>query len=195
MNGKHTSRRRSGTERGESERTSAGARRRRAERFASATVGGALVVDGLRRRSLSGTAIALVGGGLLVGGLRGTSRLTQALGPRTVDRDERDGTGAPEASRSVTVDRPADELHDVWRDPEKLSTILGHVADVTPLDGDRFRWSVDGPFGREISWETHVVDEEPGERLRWATPSDAMLPNGGSGRTHTARAPSPLPTG
>jgi uncharacterized membrane protein len=45
---------------------------------------------------------------------------------------------------------------------------------------------VEGPYGRTVSWETRVVEEEPGEFIRWETPVDAMLPCRGSVRLRPA---------
>ena len=156
----------------------------RVERAASAVIGGALLVRGLGRRSLRGTAAALVGGWLVVRALRGDTRIGRVLRSRFASRggedDRAEPAGPTEVSRSVIVGKPADELYEAWRDPETFSRIMGHFAEVTSSDEDRFRWTVEGPRGQDVSWETRIVEEEPGESLRWETPEDAMLPNRGS---------------
>jgi len=134
--------------------------------------------------------MALAGAGLAARGLGagsgsdrpGGSRTRREVGIEGWDETDR-GT---EATRSITVDAAAEELHELWRDPERLSEVMGHFADVTELGEDRYHWRVDGPRGREFTWETHVVEDDPGERIRWETPADATVPNEGSIRFQPA---------
>jgi len=160
------------------------------KRTAVGALGTALVVDGLRQRSLGGTATALAGGWLLARALGGTDGIRRVLSSETgVGRRGAhwtESSDATAASRSITIGKPADELYEVWRDPEQLSRIVGPFVEVTAVDEDRIRWTVDAPHGREIAWETSFVAEDPGELLRWKTPSDASLPNEGSIRFRPA---------
>lgn len=162
----------------------------RVKRAIPAVVGGALLVRGLRRRSLRGAATALVGGWLLARALGGNTRVERTLRSLTeIDRGKADRTEAADAtavSRSITVGRPADELYEAWRDSEQFSQVMGHFAEVTSPDEDRYRWTVHGPRGRDVSWETRIVEAEPGEFLRWETPAGATVPNEGSVRFRPA---------
>ena len=159
-------------------------KRGRLRRAVSLGVGGALLVRGVRRRSLAGTAGALLGGVLVARELGGTARLREALGVgRSGERSGAGGTAidAPTAAtRSITIDRPAGDLYDHWRDSELLSRMLGDVVEITALDDDRFRWTIDGPAGKDVSWETYLIESTPGERLRWESYPDAVLPNEGT---------------
>jgi len=168
--------------------------RRSAARALAAVAGGVLLVRGLRGRPEHSGATALLGAALLLGAAvdaalrpaggradRGTpdpsatdaEPSADASGGAEAIRADRAGTAS--ASRSVTVGAPAEELYELWRDPEAFSRTMGHVADVTTSDGERYGWTTTGPGGREFSWETVVVDAEPGERLTWATTA-ATLP-------------------
>ncbi|TYL39152.1 cyclase [Natronococcus pandeyae] len=175
----------SADEQSEAERIPAGQRSRtnvsRWERAASAALGGALLVRGLRRRSLDGAASAVAGAGLLYRGVRGHSRLYQALGITTADgHTELDGSatsGEPSVKRSITVGRPADELDEFWREPERLSRILGDFAAVSGLDGDTHQWHVRGPLDRRVEWQTEIVEDRPGELLRWESLDGAVVPH------------------
>lgn len=158
------------------------------KRAASGALGGVLVARGLRRRSLRGTATALAGGWLLSRALGGSDRVREAVRSRTGGEGARGRTtaGVTAATRSVTVDRPADELHEMWRDPERLASVVDRFAEVTPRGSDGLHWKMDGPYGRELSWETRVTEEAHGEFIRWETPADAMLPSEGSVRFRPA---------
>jgi uncharacterized membrane protein len=79
--------------------------------------------------------------------------------------------------RSVTVDEAPDELQEYWHEPDHLSKIMGEFAQVTPKDDDQLHWRLDGPMGKSISWDTRVVEDEPGEVLRWETVEGTYLPS------------------
>lgn len=143
----------------------------RGRRAATGILGGILVVSGLGQRSVRGLAMAAVGGVLVV----------RALGERgrpVRSRRDQDGAGEPTTvTRSILVDADAADLYETWRDPEQLSRIVGHFADVFAPDEDRLRWTVQAPRDRQLTWETRVVAAEPGRRVTWRTPEDATVPN------------------
>lgn len=152
----------------------------RVTRLAAAILGGALLALGLRRRSLGGAATALAGGWVLY----------RTFGA-SAGRHRRDARALAElmvAERSITIGKPADELHRLWRDPERLSQVMGRFAGVTSAGEDRLQWSLRGPLGRTLSWETEVVEEQPGEFLRWASVEGAPVVSEGSIRLRPAPA-------
>jgi uncharacterized membrane protein len=89
-------------------------------------------------------------------------------------------------SRSATIGKPADEHYETWRDPDVFTQILGHFAEITAIGEDRYHWTVHGPAGTDFSWETRLVEAEPGEVIRWETPDDVSVPNSGSVRFRPA---------
>ena len=150
------------------------------ERTATAAVGATLLALGLRRRSWLGAATALAGGWLL---FRGLSR-ERPLG-RASAADTEETAGAAETERSITVGRSAEELHDLWRDPDTAASVFGEFVEVTAPSEDRRRWSVSGPFGRTVTWETRVTEDRHGESIRWES-VDAAVPSEGSIRFRPA---------
>lgn len=126
--------------------------------------------------------MVLAGGWLVSRALGDDSRLTRTLrsgtpfdGGRTGSR----GTDGPTVTRSITIDRPANELYETWRDPYYFSKMMGHVGEVTAPDRDRFHWTVHGPRNRNVEWETRIVEKIEGEYLRWETTEGATVPNEG----------------
>ena len=133
-------------------------------RIVAGVVGGALVISGLRRRSAVGVILALVGGWVLyrvAGGQRGGPRTDS--GPWGIDEPTDDST----ITGTVTIGRPPDEVAEILRDPDRLGSIVGDVAEVTATGEDRHEWTVSGPAGRSLSWEMELVDDEPDDHLRW----------------------------
>ncbi len=95
------------------------------------------------------------------------------------DREESE-IDSPSVERSVTVGKPADELHERWRDPETLTRVFGDRVSVTSAGDDRLHWSLDGPFGQSIEWDAEIVADRTGELLRWESVAGATLPSVGS---------------
>lgn len=162
----------------------------RGKRLATAAAGSVLLTVGLRRRSLSGTLLALGGGWLVARGISGSGRPVRALGSMLSEKRARDETGvpadAPAVKRSITVGAPADELSEYWRDPEQLTRLVGSVADVTDAGEDRHRWEVQPPRGPNVAWETEIVEDRPGELLRWESVEGATIATEGTVRFRPA---------
>ena len=141
-------------------------RRSGGRRTATTALGATLVALGLKRRSLGGTILVLAGGWLLY---------------RTVGQQRsRQLAGETQVSRSITVGRPADELYDLWSDQETLTQLVGEFAEVTTLGEDQLRWTARGPLGWSPSWDIQIVEDRPGESLRWESLEGAEIPNGGA---------------
>jgi uncharacterized membrane protein len=71
-----------------------------------------------------------------------------------------------EVERSITVRQPPEVLYAYFRDPRHLRTIMGSFIDVSG-EGAHLHWTLDGPLGKKLTWETTFVEERPGELLRW----------------------------
>ncbi|WP_408957066.1 SRPBCC family protein [Natrinema sp. 74] len=161
-------------------------------RLAAATVGGTLLVLGLRRRSLGGAAAALTGGWLVYRGLVGGQQRAETVdsGPASEAgrAAEMDASGAVATTRSVTIGQPADEVYERWRDPEAMTRIYRDLVDVTAESEDRWHWTASGPLGASVSWTTHVIEDRPGEVLRWESLEDAPVASEGAVRFREAPA-------
>ena len=82
-------------------------------------------------------------------------------------------------AESVTIARPARELYDFWRDPTNLTQVMENIVSIERLDANRSRWTVKAPLGREVSWESVVTEERPGESITWQSAKDADVVNSG----------------
>lgn len=160
------------------------------ERVGSVALGGLLMLLGLHNRSVGGVATAVAGGALLYRGMTGQCRVYRALGVNTADRGTRAPAGAPAAAtdvaRSITIDKPADELHRIWREPATLPQVMRHFAEVTVKDEHHAHWKVRGPGGRSLEWDSQVVEDRPGELLRWESAEGADVRNEGTLRFRPA---------
>ncbi|MEW6296759.1 MAG: SRPBCC family protein [Thermodesulfobacteriota bacterium] len=87
---------------------------------------------------------------------------------------------AAEYATSITVGKSADELYRFWREPQSLSRIMGHFAEVTAAGAGRTHWVVRAPLGQSLEWDAQVVEDRPGELLRWESLAGAQLPTAGA---------------
>lgn len=149
---------------------------------ASALLAGTLMSLGLRRRSLGGTVVALASGALLYKGIQ-SRRHTPSLPARAKGHappsDEASRAHATEVERTLTVGRPAEELYRLWREPDTLGRIMGHFADVKSMSADDWHWKFHGPLGRELEWDSRVVEDRAPEFLRWEAAASSTLESQG----------------
>jgi uncharacterized membrane protein len=85
--------------------------------------------------------------------------------------------------RTMTVERPPDEVYREWRDLERLPHLLSSpLASVTRSGPGRTRWVVTGPAGVRLAWEAELTADEPGRLLAWRSVGEADVDIGGSVR-------------
>ena len=82
-------------------------------------------------------------------------------------------------AEAVTIARPAHEVYDFWRDPANLVQVMENVRSIERIDDTRSRWTVKGPAGREVSWESVITHDEPGRALTWQSAEGADIANSG----------------
>lgn len=157
-------------------------------RVGATVVAGGLLALVLRRRSLGAAAVATVGGWLSYRLLGDGGSPERASGGDT-SRDGRtaDATGtggtvdtetsgdAVTASGSITIGHSPEELSGALRDADRLDRVVGPVAEVTEVEGNRHRYTVDGPLDLGRSWEMRLTDDRPGEFVRWASDDGSAI--------------------
>ena len=155
-----------------------------AERMISAIGGGALAVYGLSRGTLGGLCLAGIGGCLLYRGLSGHCDMYGALGVNTADESApmtsvEAGSGC-KVEKSVTINRPADDLYLYWMNFENLPNIMSHLKSVTKIDGRRSRWVAKAPLGMTVEWEAEVHTARPNELISWRSLPGSTVDTAGS---------------
>lgn len=91
-------------------------------------------------------------------------------------------TAAPDRklfAEAVTINCPPRELYDFWRNPENLVHVMDNIRSIVPIDENRSRWTVKAPAGREVSWESVITKDVPGEELYWQSAEGADVANSG----------------
>ena len=118
------------------------------------------------------------------------SAAEQMDAPATAARDsdvraEEAGRGEKSVTAAVvTIAKPARELYDFWRDFANLVQVMENVDAITVEGPDRSTWSVKGPSGRTISWESIVTEDRPGETIAWQSVEGSQVRNSGRVEFH-----------
>jgi uncharacterized membrane protein len=157
------------------------------ERIASVAGGAALAAFGVSRRTPAGLTLAMTSGIFMYRGIRGRDPLYKLLGINTAK-----GTAGPRASvrhlegikveRAVTIERPAAELFQFWRNFSNLPRFMQHLEAVEVLDARRSHWIARAPAGRTVAWDAEILTEQPNELIGWRSLPGADVPNAGSVR-------------
>lgn len=82
-------------------------------------------------------------------------------------------------AEAVTINRPAQDLYEFWRDPTNLVQVMDNIKSIEPIDRDRSRWTVKAPAGSEVSWESVVTNDVPGKEITWQSAEGADVANSG----------------
>jgi uncharacterized membrane protein len=84
------------------------------------------------------------------------------------------------AVAAVTIDRPARDLYDFWRNFENLARVFDNIIAIKTLDEQRSHWRVKSAGGdRPFEWVARVVEDQPGERIAWESEVGAEIANSG----------------
>jgi len=151
------------------------------ERVLSLVGGGLLTLYGLSRRSPAGILLLGLGGYLAYRGVTGHDPVFRAIG---LDRSGAGSQPAPVViTETLTVNKPSEELYAFWRDFEHLPQFMKHVKSVRHLDERTSMWEAGLPkSSRTIKWRAEVIDEKPGEYIRWRSLDRSDVYNAGEVR-------------
>jgi len=157
-----------------------------AERIASGIAGAALTTFAVaRKRDAGAAALALAGGYLLYRGLTGHCHGYSLLRTGTAGTSDSETAVIPhgqgvKVEKSVTIDRPIDDLFSYWRNFENLPQFMKHLESVTVIDEKRSHWVAKAPFGKTVAWDAEIINERPNEMIAWHSTEPADIPNAGT---------------
>src|SRR5678815_850020 len=79
--------------------------------------------------------------------------------------------------RTVSINRPRQELYNFWRDFRNLPMFMENIEEVEVLEGGRSHWMVRGPANRDLEWDSQIVEDVPGEIIEWRSVEGADVKN------------------
>ena len=136
--------------------------------------------EGLRPVIVGAAAVTAAAGiAWLVGRryLEDDKRATISDAPPSTFRGQA-GKDAP-ISRTVTVNRPARELYDFWRDFTNFPQFMDNIRSVEKLDDTRSRWVIEAPAGTSVEFVSRIIEDEPGRLIAWQSEEGADVRNSG----------------
>ncbi|MBW4672040.1 MAG: SRPBCC family protein [Cyanomargarita calcarea GSE-NOS-MK-12-04C] len=142
------------------------------ERWASLIGGGAMVLMGLKQGSLRGALTALAGGGLLYQGVTKQSTIQKAQEAIGINQ-------AIKVEKTVTINKPADELYRFWHDFENFPKFMKHLKNVKVSDNKRSHWIANAPLGSSVEWDADILEDRENEFISWASVEGADVDNSG----------------
>ena len=156
------------------------------ERGVSVASGLALLAYILTRRPRLSVPLGLDAGYMLYRGITGHCVMYQMMG---VNRAEANGHEGIKVERAVTVNRPREELYQLWRDFENLPRFMEHLESVQVDDADptRSHWVAKAPMGQTIEWDSEVIEDRDNELLVWKSLPGSSVES--MGRVEFADAP------
>ena len=138
-------------------------------RWASLIGGGAMVLLGLRQRSLRGALTAIAGGTLAYQAAKSQGGIQEALGMNQAIKVE----------KTVTINKPADELYRFWHNFENLPHFMKHLKSVTVVSDKRSHWIANAPLGASVEWDADIIEDRENEFISWASVEGADVDNSG----------------
>jgi uncharacterized membrane protein len=86
---------------------------------------------------------------------------------------------ANDVQKSIRINAPVEQVFAVWSDFENFPAFMSHVRQVRRLekgaDGNYWRWTVDGPAGTEVEFDTAIASFETNRLLAWRTDSSSQI--------------------
>jgi uncharacterized membrane protein len=87
---------------------------------------------------------------------------------------------AIKVERSVTIDKPREELFAFWRNFENLPRFMEHLVSVRVDSPTRSHWQAKAPAGRTVEWDAEIVNEVPNEIIAWKSVGEPDVSNAGA---------------
>lgn len=136
--------------------------------------------DLARNRALIGLgAAAAVGTALFVGGRLFAGRNNGKPFASDAPRYSARGRTDTPVGRTVTVNRPRQELYAFWRDFTNQAQFAENIEFVEMLDAERVRFVMKAPGGTTVTLVNRVVEDVPGSVIAWESEPESDIRNSG----------------
>ena len=150
------------------------------ERIASTISGGALIGYALVSRSKHRILLGLFGAGLVYRGATGKCEAYRKLGINTADSDGSEIARDVHVKKSVTINRPAEELYSFWRSFENLPRFMPNLKSVNKIGDNTSHWVATTSVGKTVEWDAEIYNDIPNELIAWRSLPNAEVTHAGS---------------
>jgi uncharacterized membrane protein len=136
-------------------------------RAAAGALGAGMATYGYFCGGIRGFIYGLIGGGLLA---RATANRELASLMK--------GDAVP-VEKTIRIAAPVEEVFAYWRNLENFPQWMSHVREVRYLGGDRYHWSVDGPAGMPVEWDSELLNVVDNREMTWRSVEGAAVSHTG----------------
>jgi uncharacterized membrane protein len=77
--------------------------------------------------------------------------------------------------RTVSIDKPREEIFAAWRDFTRFPTFMENVERVEDLGDGRSRWTIKAPLGSTVQLVTRISEEIPNDLIAWKSEPDSQV--------------------
>lgn len=81
--------------------------------------------------------------------------------------------------RTVSINKPREEIFRAWRDFTKFPSFMENVEQVEDLGDGRSRWTIKAPLGSTVELVTRITEEVPNDLIAWKSEPDSQIENEG----------------
>ncbi len=82
-----------------------------------------------------------------------------------------------DVKKSVTIQKPPEELYRFWRNFENLPRFMNHLESVKSLDDKRSHWVAKAPLGTTVKWDAEIIKENEPKSIVWRSLEGADVDN------------------
>jgi len=129
-----------------------------------------------------GAVIAVAGAAFLFTRSNRSSDASDAFisdAPPWTHRDKPKGEKGTLIGRSVTINRPRQEIYAAWRDFTRFPEYMDNVRSVEMIDQKTARWTIEAPAGNTVELVTETTHDVPGERIAWKSIEGSSITTAG----------------
>jgi uncharacterized membrane protein len=138
-----------------------------AQRALAGAFGTGMLAYGYLRGGVKGLALCLLGGGILARATANESLSTLVKG-RGV-----------QVEKTLRVEAPVEHVFAYWRNLENFPQWMSHVREVRYVGGDRYHWTVDGPAGVPVEWDSELLNVDENREMTWRSVAGSEVENTG----------------
>lgn len=143
-----------------------------AARFIAGITGGTLALYGMGWRGLRRT---------LLGGA-GLTLLARAV--TNMELRHLTGIGARRRAidihKTINIAAPVERVFELWSNFENFPHFMTNVRHVRRIDDQHSHWTVAGPAGMPVEWNSVITAYEPQQKIAWKTTPDSPVQHTGS---------------
>ncbi len=132
--------------------------------------GASMIYYGIRRKDLGGVFFVGFGLGAIIRALSSldTARLFELLLHPRISLE-----------REIIIDAPVEVVYDFWSHFENYSRFMSYVREVKLNNQQGFTWTVVGPAGLSVRWDSKIRMMIPCQLFSWESSPHALIQNSG----------------